>query len=554
MQYIKLLFKKDKIENISSLKVKKDILGVLTSLLLIVSIYGVFIYVFNNLAKIYIGTDFGDYSNQIERVKELLTISFGVVILVNIVVGIKKISTMITNGKEDNIFIYQPIDTGTLFAYKLLKVYLSQLCSTLLIILPITIIVDLISNQIGNSFLYYVLVGIISLLLPFISCALATLVSIPYIAISKKIQSKFTIKMAIYVLLVGVAFYFYSIFLKVLSELIRSGNIKYVFDKQTVSKINTLSKYLYPSTFFSQILLNNNTIINILIVIAISILAVFISYFVMKRMYLRIMQEQLESSGEVYSKKTKMKMTSQIKALLKKEFKIVFRTPTYAFQYFAMSISLPFMVYVCAYLLESMLETITIVNCNYALAIFVVSMFSILTNTFCTTNISRDGKMFGVMKTLPISIKQIVNAKVLFCSIVSIVSIFISSLVLLITGFLNVIYFIITFIIGVMFSFIQIAYSTRKDMKNPCFPNNDKEEVIEGNANMSTIVFTSLILTILIGGGSVLLSIILSMKYSELIASLVSIGFIFVVGIITFILAFVYLYKGLNKEYYIEEF
>lgn len=554
MQYIKLLFKKDTIENVSSLKVKKDILGVITSLLLITLVYGVFIYVFKNFAKIYVGTDFGNSLNQTYRIEELLTVSFCAVFVVNVVVGVRKINTMLTNGKEDDILIYQPIDTGTLFFYKLLKIYFSQLVSTILTVLPITISIDLLSNQIGGSFVYYLLVVVTTILLPFISCAFATLLSIPYIAISKKIQSKFTIKMIIYVVIVGVAFYFYSMFLHVLSSLVRSGNIRYVFDMQTINKINSISKYLYPSKFFSQILLNSNAILNILIVVAISGFAVFISYFIIKKMYLSIIQENLEGNGTIYSKKIKIKSSSQMLALIKKEFTIVFRTPTYAFQYFAMSITLPFMVYVCAFLLESMLETLTIINCNYALSIFVVSMFSILTNTFCTTNISRDGKMFGVMKTLPITIKQIVNAKVLFCSIVSICSIFISSLVLFVTGFLNLAYFVITFVIGVMFSFVQIAYATRKDMKNPSFPNNDKEEVIEGNANMSTIVLTSLILTALIGGGSILLSIILSMKYNQMIASIVSIGFIFLVAIITFLLSFIYLYKGLKNEYYIEEF
>lgn len=554
MQSIKLLFKKDAIENSSSLKVKKDILGIITSMLLIVCVYGVFIYVFNNFAKIYIGTNFGNELNAIYRIEELLTVSFGVVFLVNVFVGVKKIHTMLTNGKEDDILIYQPINTGTIFMYKLLKVYLSQLLSTVLIILPIAISIDLISSQIGNGVSYYLLVASIIILLPFISCAIATLLSIPYIAISKKIQSKFIIKIIIYVLVVGAAFYVYSLFLKILSELIRSGSIRYVFDMQTVNKINSYTEYLYPSKFFTMILLHENIWLNMLIVLLISLAAVCISYFVLKKMYLSIIQEQLEGNASVYSKKTQLKLRSQMVALIKKEFTIVLRTPTYAFQYLAMSISLPFMVYVCAFLLESMLETLTIVNCNYALAIFVVSMFSILSNTFCTTNISRDGKMFGVMKTLPVSIKQIINAKVLFCSIVSVISVLASSLILLLTGYLNILYFIITFVVGLIFSFVQITIATRKDMKKPSFPNNDKEEVIEGNSNMSTLVLTSLIVTIITGGGAVLLSIILSMKYSEKLASLVSIGFIFLIAILALTFALLYLYRGLKKEYYIEEF
>lgn len=553
MQHIKLLLKKDAIENVSSLKVKKDILGILTSLLLIIAIYGVFIYVFNSFAKLYIGTDFGNVLNQAARVKELLTLAFGVVFVVNVIVGVKKMHNVLTNGKEEDILIYQPINTGVVYIYKLLKVYLSQVISTILITLPMVIAIDSHSLNTGGI-VFYLLIAALILLMPLISCAFASLLSIPYIAISKKIQSQFIIKLVIYVALVGIAFYAYGLFLNVLSDLVRSGNIKYIFDLKTVNEINNVSEYLYPGKFFAEILLNQNTIVNILIVLAISTVAVFISYFVIKKMYLNIIQEQLEGNASIYSKKTKLKAHSQMSALIQKEFKVVLRTPAYAFQYFAMSISLPLMVFVCAFLLESMLETLTVVNCNYALAIFVVSMFSILTNTFCTTNISRDGKMFGIMKTLPISIKQIVNAKVTFCAIVSFISVFVSSLVLLITGYLNLIYFFITFLIGFMFSIVQIAYATRKDMKNPSFPNNEKEEVLEGNTNMSTLVFTNLILTVLIGGGSVLLSIILSMKYNEKIASLASIGFMLFVTLIALLSSLIYLYNGIDKEYYVEEF
>lgn len=553
MQHIKLLLKKDTIENVSSFKVKKDILGILTSLLLIVVIYGVFIYVFNNFAKLYVETDFGDVLAQASRVKELLTISFGAVFIVNVVVGVKKMYTVLTKGKEDDILIYQPINTGVVFIYKLLKVYLSQVISTILITLPIVIAIDSLSATTGG-FLYYILISMIVILLPLVSCAFANLLSIPYMAIAKRIESQFIVKLIIYVLIVGAAFYLYGTFLEILSNLIRSGNIKYVFDLKTINTIHDVSEYLYPSKFFAEILLNQNILINVIAIVAISTVAVVVSYFIVKKMYLHVIQEQLEGSSKVYSKKTSTKKHSQMFALIKKEFVVVLRTPTYAFQYFAMAISLPLMVYVCAFLLESMLETLTIINCNYALAIFVVAMFSILTNTFCTTNISRDGKMFGLLKAQPITIKQIVNAKVIFCALVSLFSVFISSFVLLVTGFLSFTYFLITFIVGFIFSLVQIAYATRKDMKNPCFPNNDKEEVIEGNTNMSTLVFVSLVGSVLVGGGSVLLSIILSMKYNELIASLASIGIMLGVTIIACVGAFIYLYKGIDKEYYLEEF
>ena len=255
----------------------------------------------------------------------------------------------------------------------------------------------------------------------------------------------------------------------------------------------------------------------------------------------------------MYTNTTRLETHSSVYALLHKEFMIVLRTPTYAFQYFAMAITLPFMVYTCSSILKTMIETLTIIDCNYALAIFVVSIFSILTNTFCTTNISRDGKMFAIMKTLPISIEKIVGVKILFCSIVSFVSVLVSCLVLYFTGFLGIEYSFITFVIGFMFSLVQIIYATRKDMKHPTFPTNNQEEITEGNSNMSTLILVGLITTLVTGGGALVSSIVLSMQYNSQIAAIVSIGFVMFVATTALIASTIYMFRGLKKRYYIQE-
>lgn len=552
MKLIKLLFKRDLMENVSSLKKKTDIIGLFSSMLLILLVYGVFIYVFNNFAKMYIATDFGNSLLSVERVKEIFTIAFTLVFVVNVIVGVKKMYNVLTDVKDNDVLIYQPINTGSIFIYKLLKVYLSQIASTVFIVLPISIVIDMLIPTIGGIS-YYILTGIIMLLIPLISTAIASVCSIPYMAIMKKISSKFIIMLGIYVVIVAAAFLLYGSFLNILSELIRTGNIKYVFDYRTIDGISNLSNKLYPSKFFTNIMMNNNVLLNVLIVVGISLIAVAISYFLVKKIYIKIIQNALEGNHTIYHNSAKLKVRSPNMTLLYKEFLVVLRTPTYAFQYFAMAISLPFMVYICAFLLESMLSTLTIIDCNYALAIFVVSMFSILTNTFCTTNISRDGKMFAMMKTMPVTIHKIINMKLVFCSVVSLASVFVSCFVLLVTGFLNFGYFLVTFVIGFLFSLVQIAYATRKDMKKPTFPNNNQEEITEGNSNMSTLIVVGLITTVIAGGGSVLLSVFLGMQYNPTVASLASIGFVCVITLISLIASFIYLHKGIDEAYYVRD-
>ena len=549
MHHVKLLFKKDAIEKISRENRRKDLLGFFTSLILLIVIYGVFVYVFSKFAKIYLETDFGDVGSRVNRLYEFFTVCFSIVFIVNVIVGVKKMYSVLTNAKDTDVLIYQPVNTGSIFVYKLLKVYISQFISTLFIIVPVAIVMDIVSGLVGGVG-YYLLVALSVFLLPLITTAIASLLSVPYMAFIKRISSKFIILLFIYIVIVAAGFLLYGSFLKLLSDLVRNGNLKYVFELDTVNLIGKITNYLYPSKFFTNILLGDSALLSAFAIFSISALAVILSYFILKKIYIKNIQDQLEGNSAVYKNNSKLKMHSPVSALLYKEFVMVLRTPTYAFQYFAMAIVMPFMVYTCAFLLESMLATLTVINCNYALAIFVVSMFSILTNNFCTTNISRDGKMFALLKTLPVTIHKIIGVKLLFCSLVSFVSVLISSLVLFITGFLNLGYFVITFVIGFLFSLVQIAYGTRKDMKNPCFPNNNQEEIIEGNSNMSTLILFGLLTTIIAGGGSVLLSVVIGMKYNERLAALISIGFVFVITIFALLFASIYLFRKLDKEYY----
>ncbi len=554
MNKISLLFKKDFLEFSSNFKKgkTKDILEILSSFFLLSIVFVFLIYVFGHFAKNYVSVDFGDVFARSERVKELMTISFSVIIIANVLIVIKKIYNTLVDNKDNDVFVYQPISSGQIYVYKLLKIYFSSLVSTFLIALPIGIVLDNLSTSIGGVS-YYLSLIVTIILLSFISCAIASFLFLPYFYIKKKISSKFWISLLIYVLLIGCGFLIYGSLLKFLTSIIRTGEIKYIFDLQMINDIKKVVKFLYPGQFFTNILWDKNLIINVMIVLVISAISVLISYFLIRSIYQRLIQINLEGNQKEYQNITKMEQKSVTKTLLHKEFIIVFRTPAYAFQYFAMAITLPFMVYICASLLETMISSLTIVNCNYALAIFSVSMLSILTNTFCTTNISRDGKMFALMKTLPITIVEIVKTKVLFCSLVSFASIFISSLVLLISGFINFVYFLITILVGFVFSLSQIAYATRKDMKNPCFPNNEKEEIIDSNSNMATLVLVGLFTTLIACGGAVLISVVMGMKYGEKNATITSLLFVSIISILVLIICLTYLFKNLKKEYYVNE-
>ena len=97
MQLIKSLFKRDIKEFFTSFK-KGDILSFLSSFFLLAIIYGTFVFVFNYLSEMYVGTNFGDLANGLKRTTELLTIGFSLVFIVNVIMGVKKVYSVLVSA------------------------------------------------------------------------------------------------------------------------------------------------------------------------------------------------------------------------------------------------------------------------------------------------------------------------------------------------------------------------------------------------------------------------------------------------------------------------
>lgn len=549
MRSIILLLKRDFIEFSSSFRYKDrkgDIFGAISTLILSAVIFGVFIYVFNAFAKMYVGIDFGVKADAYLRVKELLILACTAVFVVDVVVGVVSSYKAISDGKDINVLVYRPIDSGALFGYKLIKIYASQLLSSAITLLPVVIVADVISPYVGGVG-YYFLAIFIMILIPLVSCAIASVLSVPYTGFMRLIEDKFVIKLVCYVILLGVGFWLYGEFLKVLTELLRTGEIRNFLDYKTIRTIQSVTDKLYPSKFFAEILLKEHVGRNIGILLAIGAVASTITFFVIRGIYNKMVQLKLEGVQRTFRKQYKFRARSVLATLIRKEFVTVLRTPTYAFQYFATTVTLPFMVYVCVMLLRSLMSTLTIFNCDLELAMFVISMFCIMTNTFCTTNISRDGRMYAMLKTMPISVKDYILAKLIFCGVVSVVSVTASVVALCAVGYLNAWQGAYVFFAGVILSMAEVAYATRKDMNSPSFPTG--AEVAEGNNGTSTLILAGLLVSAIAGGGSVAVNAVLSLLADSKTAILSSLAVItvFVLGFAGF--AAGYLIKGLEAKY-----
>lgn len=556
MKTVLLLLKKDRqiflSENFNG-KRRHDVFGALSTIILLALLYGTFIYVFYHFARFYMSATFEVQGAERARAFELTTFVYAAMLLINIFVGIKQIYSALVSSNDCDVLIYQPISQQHLFLYKLIKIYIGQIVSTLLVLLPSAIVIDVLSASVGG-FWYYLTVVFHLLLCPLLGCAIAALFTVPFNGIMRFVQRKFVLHLILYVIVLALGFWLYGMFLSVLTDLIQTGELLYVLDSSTVNAVAAVAAKFYPVKFFSNMLFGQNVAVSLLSVLGICAVAGVVTYFVIRAMYFKVLQQKLEGDIKIFRKKKSVaKIHSPLAALVKKEFLIILRTPTYAFAYFATTFTLPFMVYVCANLMRSMVATlpnVALINCDFEIAIFVIAMFSVLTNTFCTSNISRDGKMFSMLKTMPVDGHLVVKAKLLFCSVVSVASVLVSCIVLLCVSYLNWWQALVIFAVASLLDIAEIAFATKRDLAKPHLPQNDRDEVTEDNNNVSAVTLLGLVCAVLLGGGALAMSLILSLLYTNTLALTVTMTFVFIAVILVFILSLVYLFRDLEDNFY----
>ena len=154
------------------------------------------------------------------------------------------------------------------------------------------------------------------------------------------------------------------------------------------------------------------------------------------------------------------------------------------------------------------------------MGLLVLLIFSILTNTFCATNVSRDGRAALNAKLFPVKPSMILLAKVLFCDIVSSLAIVASALVLANATTLSTSDAIVCTCIALVFSVAQIFIATRMDLNHAKVAASPIEMEKHSNRTVAKVVFLGLFLALLLGLLSLFITVFANMESIEIIARL----------------------------------
>lgn len=518
---------------------RENIWSTLFNLVLTAAVLAVVIVVFRYFLETYLKVKIGYTDAKAVREREALTFVYALACAVTTISGIFKINRSITSSKGMNVLLLLPVRRQTIFLSKLAALFTDFALTSLLTVLPLTAVFAFVA---GRGFGFFALSIFGALVCALFSFALAALLALPAHFLTKLLSRNYLVLTIVFTALVAGAFLVYSQILSLLKGLLETGRIRFIFNESFLNAVAILRKIFFPSNVLADFTLGNGRWLNLVWALLAAAGSVAVVCLAVRWLFGLVANNRLSGGKEFRRVARISRPHSPLAALLKKEFVTILRTPSFAFQFFAVTLVLPLMVYVTATLLDSLARELIFVDVGFEIALLCTAMFSVLTNTFCATNISREGKSFSATKILPVNSRLLVWSKVLLCGIVSLASILLTNILLAVLGVVNLWQAGVCFLITGSLSVGMICLATRRDLNQPDFGGSN-------NRAVTFVVFWGLVASLVTGALSLFCAMFFRAKYANSVGTIITVCVLFVLAVLILVLSVLYLNRGLDRKY-----
>lgn len=472
-----------------------DLFGFLLVALLIGFISFVFIRLLSAVVSGYVLVKVNKIADPLLRAKELLNACYVFVLAVLVMAGLESMRRSLTDHKHKELFLRMPVSSKALFLSKIAALLVSAYALAFVLIATLSLVFYT-SASLSAAFLWRS--AVVWLFMPPAAFLISTLLLVPYIKIVEFVSNKYALMLVLISSLIMGAFLVYSRLLEAVQSLLETGSIKYLFNERFVNTLDALLKWCYPASAYSSIALGGNLLLSLAIALVLAALAPAVVVLISKRLFTATLYSNAQRRRTSFRRGSAKKL-SPLQSLIKKEFISIYRDPKSTFSYFAVAASMPVMVYCCYTLFESLIQSTIGMSVSFPLATVTVLIFSILTNTFCATNVSRDGAAAIKVKTYPVKASTIILAKVLLCATVSSLSILVSLGVLAFAAGVSLLDAFIAALIALAFSLAQIFVATRMDLGAARLSSDLAEMRSANNVTIAKVVILGMLLALIAG-------------------------------------------------------
>lgn len=355
-------------------------------------------------------------------------------------------------NKEDlNVISHLPIFDDQIILSKLIILLFTTFITSLVFIYPIQIAFGIIYKM---RIFYYYLTILFNFVIAISATGLALILVYPYKLILEYLKKHLIIQFIVAIIFLSILSYLYGYVVELFINLITNNNIETIFSVSVISKLNSISSYLFPINYLVDGLMNfnyNNLLVSIPICTGVFILGVSISASLYGKMKVSINKNIKKKKAITFNLK------NENKALIKKELTLIFKDSNNIFSYSGLLIIMPFLLYLVVRAMNTIFSSSTMAyyalainNLTSILDIFIILMFVIVINGGATNYLASEGNNIRMFKLYPTSIKKKLLIKLLIPLTLISLSLFISLIVLISFSIINPLTALFTFIISII--------------------------------------------------------------------------------------------------------
>jgi len=462
---IELIYKEFKNElNITSENKVIKIFNILLKLVFISLFISLEVFIFLSVdKKISNYSSYGTY--------DFLLFFLFIMMVITIFSSLLKARKVLFNKLDSEVLFILPISNSTLVFSKLVFIYIKSVLLNLIISTPL-----LITYGSTREFMPYYY--IFSLLYPFIISlfiiGVSLILLIPYEYLYKLIKLNDYVQFILASILAILLCFIYKYVLELFLNALNNSSIGGMFSKKFIDVLHNITKYFYPiSNIFNSYIKSMNRLSNTCLFVGGALIIFVIGWFITTFYYNKLNKNELNFSRLNVNKKEKeIKVLTPSRALIKKEFILLFKDSTNIFSYTALLIMAPFLSFVViSSLNEIMYKSLRsfiiyfpeLIN---ALNICLILLFSGVINASASLSISRENKAKEIIKYIPLSpIKQIL-IKILIPFILSSASLIITTSILVSLNVISKTCFVTSTVIGLILILFTNIFGIYLDMKD----------------------------------------------------------------------------------------
>lgn len=451
----------------------------------------VFIYISVD-QKVNANSDFGSF--------DFLVLISSLTLLISIIFVALKARKTLFNSFDKSILLPLPVTKGEIVFSKVLYLYVYQTILNIIISSPILIPYFVLHNYLPPYYVFGVVyAALISLFGIGVSLILALLFEYAYRILKLSDIAQFIFGSVLVILLCFAYQIVLNLFLDALNNNVGTG----MFSTDLIELVHDVSLSLFPVYTFLDPVVNGiglNLWSSICIDLGMVIMSIFLGAVFASISY-SLSLSNLQD--KINKKKNKNNLVlSPFKALVKKEFSLLFKDSSYTFSYTALLIMAPFLSFVVI----SSLNSIIYQNLRYfsiyypdlvnGLNICLILLFASVINSGASQSITREGNALQVVKYIPVDPLKQVAAKVVTPIFLSSLSLLITLIVLISTGNIDYKVFLITLFLGLCLLTITTINGLYFDMYDR---RSDVEMKLSFVNTLISVIFPFVILLIHFG-------------------------------------------------------